>query len=148
MSFPTGATLGIGTFLEYETVAGASPVAFTRAPEVLDIPELTHTREQVEATNQDSENFTREYIPGLIDAEEVTFVCNYLPQDSSQVAIWNMFNAADGGVRDWRIRESTTSPEVTWTFRASVSACSPAFPVAEKKAFSFTLRRTGPTVRA
>lgn len=142
----TEATLGIGTLLEYETTIGASPIAFTTVSEVLDIPELPHTREFVEATNQSSLNQTREYIAGLIDAEEFTVQCNYLPQDNTQEAIWAMFNA--GNARSWRVREATTSPEVTWTFDAIVAAFNPAFPVGDKKVLSITLRRTGPTIRA
>lgn len=142
----TDAALGIGTFLEYETVPGASPLAFTTVSEVLDIPEVPHTREFVEATNQSSAGYSREYIAGLIDAEEFTVPCNYLPQDASQAAIWAMFNA--GTARKWRLRESTTSPQVTWTFDAIVAAFNPAFPVGDKKALNVTLRRTGPTTRA
>ena len=142
----TEATLGIGTFLEYETVPGASPLAFTKVSEVLDLPELPHTREFVEATNQDSLNQTREYIAGLIDAEEFTVPCNYLPQNATHAAIWAMFNA--GTARKWRVRESTTSPEITWEFDAIVASFNPAFPVGDKKALAVTLRRTGPTTRA
>ena len=142
----TAATLGIGTVLEYETTIGASPIAYTRLAEVLDIPPLPHTREFVEATNQDSLNQTREYIAGLIDAEEFTIDLNYLPQDTTQAAVWAMFNA--GTARLWRAREATTSPEVTWTFLAIVASFTPGFPVGEKKTLSVTFRRTGPTTRA
>lgn len=142
----TDATLGIGTVLEYETTIGASPVAYTTLAEVLDIPSLTHTREFVEATNQDSVGNFREYIAGLIDAEEVTFECNYLPQNATHAAVWQQF--LDGTARSWRVREATTSPEVTWTFDAIVAAFAPSMPVGEKKMLSITLRRTGQTVRA
>lgn len=142
----TDATLGIGTKLEFETAIGASPIAFTTLSEVLDIPELPHTREFVEATNQDSLNQTREYIAGLIDAEEFTVQCNYIPDDATQQAAWALFNA--GNARLWRVREATASPEVTWTFLAIVASFNPAFPVGDKKVVSITLRRTGPTTRA
>lgn len=148
MSFPTGATLGIGTLVEFETVEGAFPLAFTTLAEPLDLPPLQHTREQVEATNQQSQGYTREYIPGLIDAEEYSFECNYIPDDTSQEACWTMFSSADGGARLWRIRETTTSPEKTMTFRASISAIGYGFPVAEKKVLQITLRRSGPSTRA
>ena len=142
----TSASLGIGTFLEYETTPGASPIAFTRLAEVGDIPALPHTREFVEATNQDSLNQTREYIAGLIDAEEFTVECNYLPQNATHAAVWAMFNA--GTARVWRVREANTSPEVTWTFDAIVAAFNPSMPIGDKKMLSVTLRRTGPTTRA
>lgn len=142
----TAAALGIGTKLEYETVIGASPVAYTVLAEVLDIPPLTHTREFVEATNQDSLNETREYLGGLIDAEEVAFECNYLANDTTHAAVWAMFNAKT--TRKWRVREATESPVITWTFDAIVAAFAPSMPVGDKKVLAITLRRTGPTTRA
>lgn len=146
MSYPTQAKLGIGTKLEYETTIGASPIAYTTVDEVGDIPELPHTREFVEATNQDSEGQSREYIAGLIDAEEFTIQCNSVATSNSQAACWAMFN--DGQARLWRVREATESPEVTWTFLAIVASFNPSFPVADKKVTSITFRRTGQTVRA
>lgn len=142
----TQAALGIGTKLEFETTIGASPIAYTVLAEVLDIPELPHTREFVEATNQDSLNQTREYIAGLIDAEEFTVQCNQIAQDATQAAVWAMFNT--GAARSWRVREATESPEITWTFDAIVAAFNPSFPLGDKKVLSITLRRTGPTARA
>lgn len=142
----TLATLGIGTKLEYETVIGASPLAYTTVAEVLDIPPLAQTREFVEATNQDSEGQSREYIPGLIDVEEITIECNYLANDPTHIAIEAMFQA--GTTRKWRVREATESPEVTYTGDAVVSAYNPSMPVGDKKVLSFTLRRSGRWVRA
>jgi hypothetical protein len=55
----TGADLGIGTKLAYETVPGASPLAWTEVPQVGDFPELGTTTEFVETTNQDSAQRTR-----------------------------------------------------------------------------------------
>ena len=113
---------------------------------MLDIPEVPHTREFVEATNQQSANGYREYIAGLKDAEEFTVPCNYIPGDTSQEAVWDMYEL--GTARYWRLRETTTSPEATMTFLAIVAGVSYAYPVADKKVMNVTLRRTGPSVRA
>lgn len=144
----TGAKLGIGTKVEYETTPGASPLAFTNVPQVLDVPPLNRPRESVETTNQDSTGQSREYIPGLNEPPEFTFECNYLPNDATQTALNDMFNAADGGVRQWRIRETTSSPEVTWTFEAFVTNFAPQAPVADRRTVEVTIRITGPIVRA
>lgn len=144
----TAATLGIGTKLQFETTPGASPITWTTVSEMGDLPPLPHTREFVEATNQDSLGFTREYIAGLIDAEEFTVTGNYLPQDASQIAVWTMSQTKDAGKRQWRVLEETASPAVSWQFEAAVSNFAPGFPVADKKTLAITLRRSGPTTRA
>ena len=140
----TQATLGIGTKIRIETTPGASPLAFTEIPEVGDIPPLPHTREFVEATNQDSGN-SREYIGGLIDAEEFTFECNYLPQNAVQDLLWARFKS--GVAQEFEIEETTTSPAVELRFTGIIAAVSYAYPVADKKTMSVTIRRTGETLR-
>jgi len=138
----TGADLGIGTKLAFETTIGASPVAFTEVPQVLDIPDLTESREFVETTNQDSENRRREYIGGLVDVEEITLPMNYLPLDANQNSLRAMLNETTP--RWWRLRETTVSPEKVQYFQAFVSMHAVSYPVADKKQRQITLRRTGP----
>lgn len=142
----TLASLGIGTLVSYETTPGASPLAFTHVAEVLDIPPIVQSVEFVEATNQDSEDRTREYIPGLVDVEEIAFQANYLPQNSGHAAILAMPKA--GLKRRWRVVESTASPAITYDFEAFVSSASVSMPVAEKKLLEFSLRVTGPITRS
>lgn len=142
----TDATLGIGTKFRIETVPGASPLAFTEIPEVLDIPELTESAEFVEATNQDSANFTREYIPGLIDAEEFTIEMNYLPASTAQTLLRTRQRERVKFIA--QIVETTASPEVTWQFECYISAHSVSAPVAGKKIRSVTVRRTGPVTNS
>lgn len=141
----TKATLGIGTILEYETVPGASPVAYTKVDEVGDIPPLPNTREFVEATNQDSGS-SKEYIAGLIDAEQFSIEANMIIGNVSQDAVYTMFVA--GTARKWRVRVSNQSPSLTLTFNAIVAAWTPSMPVQGKKNLAFTLRRTGATVKS
>lgn len=141
----TQAQLGIGTQVYYETTPGASPLAFTQVPECLDIPPIVQSVEFVEATNQDSEDRTREYIPGLVDVEELTIQANYIADSAVHAAIFAMPRA--GVKRRWRIIETTASPNVQYDFEAFVSSASVAMPVAEKKVFEFGLRITGPITR-
>ncbi len=139
----TGAKLGIGTKVEYETVAGASPQAFTNYPQVKDVEYPEQLRESVETTNQDSTGFTREYIPGLIDPGEITIESNYLPNDSDQSAVRGFNAQSDGGERLWRIRESTSSPEITWTFTGQVLQFKPSAPVDGVRMLTTVLRVSG-----
>ncbi len=138
----TGAQLGIGTKLAFETTIGASPIAFTEVPQVLDLPDLVESREFVETTNQDSEQMRREYIGGLIDVEEVTIPMNYLPLDTVQNSLRGFLQETTP--RWWRLRETTISPEKVQYFQAFVSMHSWSAPVADKKQRQITLRRTGP----
>lgn len=142
----SSAQLGIGTKLYYETVPGASPLAFTAVPEAGDIPGLGSDREYVEVTNQDSAGY-REYIPGLNDASELQIPMNYLPNNAVSAAIWTMSQAANGGKRKWRIVETTASPNITFQGDAFVAKFDPAMPVADKKVGTLTLRRTGAWTR-
>lgn len=144
----TSAKLGIGTKVEYETTPGASPVAFTNFPQVMDVEYPEQLRESVETTNQDSTGFTREFIAGLIDPGEFTFEANYLPNDAAQQAIRDAQQASDAGRRQWRIRETTSSPEITATFTAEILAFTPSAPVDDKRMVSVTLRVSGPVTYA
>lgn len=137
----TGAKLGIGTKLAYETVAGASPVAFTNVPQCLDFPDFAEEREFVETTSQDSPDKRREYIGGLIDVVEVEFQMNYLPNDSSQEALRAMINEISP--RIWRVSETQSSPEKVFYFRAFVARHAQNGPLGDRRLRSITLRRTG-----
>lgn len=138
----TGARLGIGTKLAYETVLGASPVAFTEIPQVGDFPEISETREFVETTNQDSLEKRREYIGGLVDVEEVEFEMNYLPQDAAQEALRAMLNETEP--RWFRWRETQSSPNVVQYVQAFISKHSVTRPLGDKMMRKIVLRMTGP----
>lgn len=140
----TGADLGIGTQLAYETVIGASPVAFTDVPQVLDFPELGKSREFVETTNQDSADRTREYIPGLSDVEEIPFEMNYLANNAPQDALETMQDETQN--RIWRITLEGVSPDVVRYVRAFVSKHTFDGPLADVRKRRVTLRLTGPIV--
>lgn len=140
----TGAQLGIGTKLAFETVIGASPVAFSNVPQVLDFPELSQSREFVETTNQDSQDFTREYIGGLIDVEEVPFEMNYVPGNTIQDSLEDMVR--ETSPRIWRVTLENASPDVVKFVRAFVSKHSFDGPLADVRKRRITLRLTGPVV--
>lgn len=140
----TGAMLGIGTKLAYETTPGASPVAFTEVEQVGDFPEISETREFVETTNQDSEQKRREYIGGLIDVEEVSFEMNKLESidGPGQQNLRAMLNEVRP--RWWRWRETTISPVKVQFVQAFLSKHSVTRPLGDKKVRTITLRMTGP----
>lgn len=138
----TGARLGIGTKLAYETTLGASPIAFTEIPQVGDFPDIAETREFVETTNQDSLAKRREYIGGLVDVEEVEFEMNYLPQDAAQEALRAMLTETEP--RWFRWRETQSSPQVVQYVQAFVSAHAVGRPLGDKMMRKITLRMTGP----
>lgn len=140
----TGARLGIGTKLAYETVIGASPRAYTEVEQVGDFPEISETREFVETTNQDSEQKRREYIGGLVDVEEVEFEMNKLgaTDGPGQQNLRAMLNETTP--RLWRWRETESSPETTQWVYAYLSKHSVTRPLGDKMVRKITLRMTGP----
>lgn len=140
----TGAMLGIGTKLAYETTIGASPVAFTEVEQVGDFPEISETREFVETTNQDSLQKRREYIGGLVDVEEVSFEMNKLEtvDGPGQQNLRAMLQEVSP--RWWRWRETTISPEKVQYVQAFLSKHSVTRPLGDKKVRTITLRMTGP----
>ena len=139
-----GADLGIGTKLAYETVIGASPVAFTDVPQVGDFPELGTSREFVETTNQDSADRTREYIPGLKDVEEVAIDMNYI--DVAAQSDLEAISSETVTARIWRVTLQDLSPDIVRYFRAFVAKHTFDGPLAEVRKRRITLRITGPIV--
>lgn len=138
----TGARLGIGTKLAYETSPVQSPPVFTEVEQVGDFPEISETREFVETTNQDSLDKRREYIGGLIDVEEVEFEMNYVPTASGQAALRAQLNEVEPRV--WRWRETQSSPEVVQYVHAFLSKHSVTRGLGDKMVRKITLRMTGP----
>lgn len=86
-----------GTLFQIEDTPG---VYYTIAElTTISIPEPTV--DKIEATNHDSEDFFREYIPGLIDGGTINLAGNYIPGDTTQKKlIADLFNR---GVKNCRL---------------------------------------------
>jgi predicted secreted protein len=136
----TQARIGYGAQLQYGD--GGSPEMFATVAEIVDtISGPSLTADQVEATHMESPDGYREYISGLKDGEEVTFTCNYLPTNQSQLGLLAIFES--GSRRTWRRVLPMFSPPVTQEFRANVTGFNYDTPVDDKMTFEVTLKVTG-----
>jgi len=122
---------------------GGGPEVFTTIAELLDVDGPEMSVDSVEATHQQSPNYWREFIPGLIDGGEVSFDLNHNPDNATQDATVGL--AADlknRTVRNFKVVFPSPSSK-EWTFPAFVTEFSPAGPVADRQTASVTLKVSG-----
>jgi predicted secreted protein len=125
---------------------GSSPEVFTAVAELIDLSPPNIIKDQVEATHTDSPDGFREFIPGLKDGGEFTATMNFLPTDSTQ-------DNTTGGLlydflnetlpRNWRITFPGGSPQMSWTFLASVTGYEVATPMDDRMTLTVTFRVSG-----
>src|SRR5689334_15600335 len=84
MTVSTQAYLGSQTLLKLGD--GNSPETFTTVGEVVSIGPLSQKKDLVETTHMTATAKT--YIGGLTDGQEITIVCNYIPNDTPQSSLW------------------------------------------------------------
>lgn len=136
----TQAKIGFGLLLQYGD--GNSPELFTTVAEVInEIAGPGLQRDTPEATHMQSPDGYREFLGGLKDGQDVTFDCNFLPHDDSQLDLRDIFES--GVRRHWRLQLPQFSPAAELEFSAIVQAFEFNFPLAEAITFSATLKVTG-----
>lgn len=99
-----------------------------------------NSRDQLDATTNDSASASREFIPGLKDGGEVTLEGNWVPADAGQVALLASYN--NGTTAAVVITYPSTSG--TCSFNGFVSNWAVSSPHDEKLTFSATIKVTGP----
>lgn len=107
--------------------------------EVAEISSITwpgYARDAVEATHLNSDDQFREYVPGLMDAGEVTIEMNFIPA-VSDVIIAALTSASIGQFK------ITAQGGVNCVFRAIVTAYQPQSPVDDRMTASATFKVTG-----
>src|SRR5713226_3309337 len=87
-----------GTVLERGD--GASPEVFTKIAEIVKIARAGAKMDLPDVTNMDSGAY-REYIATLLDAGELAFEGNYLPNDATQSVLQTDFDAR--ALHNWKI---------------------------------------------
>jgi predicted secreted protein len=132
-----------GTVLKIGGTAGTAIVNVTS----VEGPGLS--TEMIDLTAHDSSGGYREKAPLFLDGGEVTLRLNWDPNAVTHK------NATGGLLYAWAHKESTafaltfpTSPVVTWTFNAYVTAFAPAAPFDGKLEASVTLNINGAPVLA
>lgn len=115
--------------------------AGTLVAEVRDITGPAQVAEKDDVTNQSSPNQYREWITTLLDGGDVTFVCNYIPGDTSQVALLTALQGR--GVEAFVITPPSPNAAHTLAFNARVGKWETKFPVAKAATLDVTLHVTG-----
>ncbi len=133
---PTSAVVGQ---FKFEAGTNASPSVLTELEEVLDISGFGETNELIDVTNWDSAVGTKEFVAGLAEGDEFTVECNYVPNATHQVAV----RAAKGSTLPCRVRDTSTSPESTWSFDAVYLGYGIDPNVAEQNRATFTFKISG-----
>lgn len=128
----TKVTIGYGTLFEMSDPA--NPTVWTYIPEIFDVTPPAVNIAQSDATSNQSPNRSREFIPGLIEQQEMSFSMNYIPGGPADAAIL----ASVGKKRNCRI---TYPNGVSVLFVGSLSTYEPDSPTEERQtaSVSFTL---------
>ena len=139
----TQGVIGLGTLLKIGD--GASPEVFAAIAEVKDITGPGLTVEFAEFTHQQSTGGYREYKPTFKNSGDVTFKCNFLPDDATQgfSATGLLKDYEDGTLRNFQLLFPDTGNTLA-SFAAYVSNIQPSSPMASPLELNITLRVTGP----
>lgn len=134
----TSARLGYGVKLKMGDGGGSE--VFTEIAEITTL-EDSDSAENVDVTNHQSPSSRREFIPGLIDGDEISFTVNYIPTGATHNRITGLRSKIGAAAVNFRLEEPGNS--VGMAFAALVMSCSRAYPVDDKMEMSVTLKKTG-----
>ena len=134
--------IGLGTLLKIGD--GATPEVFTAIAEVKDINGPVLSREFAEFTHQQSASGYREYKPTFKNSGDVTFKCNFLPDDETQGFQTSglLKDYEEGTLRNFELLFPDTGATKA-SFAAYVANISPGAPIAGALELNVNLRVTG-----
>jgi predicted secreted protein len=130
-----------GGFVELFQEAASSP-DFVKFGEINDLQPPSPTAETVDVTHMGSEGGYREFITGLLDGGEVTFMMNMNFDDYQLIKAHFELKS----LRKYKIilSDSTTSPTY-FIFTALVTGIPPQIPTADKVTVDVTMKVSGKT---
>lgn len=133
----TLAKIGYGSsFYLWDPSAG--PAAYVAIAEVTSITPPNQSVDQIDASNMDSPNRYREFIPGLTDPGECTIEMNFVPGSASDALI-----RARRAAGDYQNAKIEFPDGDTWTFSAFVSGYEISTPIDDKMTATLTLKVAG-----
>lgn len=140
MAATQGAT-GFGTLLKIGN--GNSPETFNAIAEVKDINGPNMSQEFAEFTHQQSPSGFREYKPTFKNSGDITFKCNFLPDDTTQGFSTSglLKDFADQTLRNFQLLFPLGSTLAS--FNAYVANIGPTSPMGNALELNVTLRITG-----
>ena len=132
----TAALKSRGTQIQVDTTGTGT---WASIPEAKDIVFPTPTSDEIDVTNQDSPSNSKEFVPGDIDPQEVTFSCNYLWNNTRHMAL--ITDQVSGVVRPYRVK--LVGDVLAPTFNAYVRTVARRGPVSGVYEMDVTLRVSG-----
>lgn len=138
----TTAKIGYGTTVEVEQTAGAGD--YLELGMVTSVTPPNEKVDQIDVTDMQSPNRTREFISGLRDPGEMSFDINYVPGNTTEdlLLAWR----AAGENRAVRLTYADTGEADT--FDAFVLSFTPSMGVADVMKATVTLKVAGAVVRS
>ncbi len=121
---------------------GGVPEVFSPLAEVIDVSGPGLATDDIEVTNQDSPDFFKEYIPGLIEGGEISFDVNLLPKVAANARLVDL--QLKRTVKNWEIQWTQFgSPNPTMTLPGYVKGWDPTSPNGDKATSSITIKVAG-----
>ena len=138
----TSGVVGLGTLLKIGN--GSSPETFTAIAEVKDISGPNLSMEFAEFTHQQSSDGYREYKPTFKMSGDITFDCNFLPDDATQTFASSglLYDYDQKTLRNFQLLFPDSGATLA-SFSAYVANIQPSAPMSEALSLSVTLRVTG-----
>ena len=140
----TQARIGYGTLLERRTAVGSPTDTYQLLAERVTLTGPGLSRDAPEASNMDSPEAWKEFIPGMKDGGEIQIEGNWIPKHASQAPDTGLLSEFSSDVfGHWRLTFPDGSPETEWEFDAILTNFEPTMPTDDKMTFSATLKITG-----
>lgn len=137
----TSARIGYGA--RFQNGDGGSPEAFTDLVgiEITNITPPQPTRDSIDASHELSPDSYREFIPGLVDAGEVSIEFNFVPDAAGfATMLTELATAGSSAVKNRRI----VFPDGSYfQFSAFLTGVSPETPLDDKMSATATFKVTG-----
>ncbi|MDO7841079.1 phage tail tube protein [Sphingomonas immobilis] len=137
------AQIGYGTRFYMMATSGAS--ALTKVAEVTSVSLPNEQIAEVEVTHYESPGRTREFIPGLNDAGEITIGINWHPGDATDAMI--VTAKADGAVRTMRVVTPPGDDSQMYSFPGFVKGFERTTPIDDRMTATVTIRVAGAVVQ-
>lgn len=138
------ALIGIGTAIYMAATANATTL--TKIAEVTAIGLPNEQIAEVEVTSYDSPGRTREFIPGLNDAGEITIEMNWVPGSATDDLI--VAAKGDGKVRTFRVVTPEDDTQQQYTFPGFIRGYERTSPIDDRLTATITVRVAGAVVQA
>lgn len=135
----TEAALGYGTLLQRWSGA-----AWVTTAEQVNVNGPSLSSDDVEVTNHDSPNSTKEYIPALLDTGEISFDGNFIPSNASQQQL--LADQVARTVSDWRIvlpDAVLLANRTKWTFEGYIKTLDFSYPTPTQMTISGSMKLAG-----